>query len=135
MLYALAKALHLIVMVIWLAGMVFVPLMVRSFGAEGPPLDVAARLRRVFSLLCTPAMIAVWALGLWIASSGGWLTSSWLLAKMAVVIVLSGLHGAMVGQLRRAATDRGTTGALGVLHWPVLILLTVIVLLAVVRPI
>lgn len=41
-------------------------------------------------------MIVVWASGLFIASSGGWLTSGWMQAKLAVVIILSGLHGAMV---------------------------------------
>lgn len=134
MIYLIGKSLHLLAMVIWLGGMIFVPVAIRSFRDSQLPQDLLIKLSRVFALLCTPAMIAVWAVGLFIASAGGWLSDGWLLTKLAVVLVLSGLHGAMVGQLRRAATSGGSLGVLRNMHLPVIGMLLLIILLAVIRP-
>ncbi|SDE24207.1 Uncharacterised protein family (UPF0093) [Paracidovorax valerianellae] len=43
----------------------------------------------------------VWALGLGLAVWGGWLGTGWLNAKLAIVLVLSGLHGVLSGRLRQ----------------------------------
>lgn len=134
MIYTIAKSFHLFAMVVWMAGMIFVPVAVASFGAAGPGRELANAIKRVFSLLCTPAMIAVWVFGLWIASSGGWLSSGWLIAKMAAVLVLSGLHGAMVGQLRRVSEGSSPSAALRFMYLPVLLILLGVIVLAVFRP-
>ncbi len=134
MVYLGAKALHILAMVIWMSGMIFVPIAIRSYGPGSPPADACRRLSRIFASLCTPAMIAVWILGLYIASAGGWLSGGWLLTKLGLVVVLSGLHGAIAGQLRRAASEGGRAPLLGIMYLPVLVLLAAILFLAVLRP-
>ncbi|MDA8445859.1 CopD family protein [Paracidovorax valerianellae] len=46
-------------------------------------------------------LVMVWALGLGLAVWGGWLGTGWLNAKLAIVLVLSGLHGVLSGRLRQ----------------------------------
>jgi uncharacterized membrane protein len=134
MTYLAVKALHILGMVIWMAGMIFVSVVFRAYAPERPPAEVAQKLARSFGYLCTPAMIVVWTAGLFVASSGGWLSSGWMQAKLAGVIILSGLHGAMVGQLRRAGRLEGSPKALAVMQFPVIGLVLVAILLAVFRP-
>ena len=38
-------------------------------------------------------MLLVWALGLTLATAGHWFADGWLQAKLAFVLILSGLHG------------------------------------------
>lgn len=133
MIYQLAKALHLFAMVIWMSGMIFAPLAVGARGGTPDP-DLLARYRRLFGLVTTPAMLAVWVFGLILATSGGWLSSGWMLAKIGIVVVLSGLHGAIAGQLRRAAATGSGVGALGRLHYTVIGLVLAAIVLAVFRP-
>jgi len=51
----------------------------------------------------TPAMLMVWALGIVLAQQGGWFTLPWLQAKLALVVVLSAIHGVQLGAMRRLA--------------------------------
>lgn len=134
MIYLLVKATHLVAMVTWMAGMITVPLTLASFGPAGPAPETRVRLRRVFAALCTPAMLVVWVAGLTIATQGGWLGDVWLQIKLTLVIVLSGLHGAMSGQLRRVAAGGPVPALARNLHWAVLTILAIIVVLAVVKP-
>lgn len=134
MIYLLVKAAHLVAMVTWMAGMIAVPLILSGFGAAGPSLETRARLRSAFGVLCTPAMLVVWAAGLTIATQGGWFGDAWLQVKLTMVIVLSGLHGAMAGQLRRVAAGGPVPAFARNLHWGVLAILATIVVLAVVKP-
>ncbi len=135
--YTWLKALHLAAVLAWAGGMLLqsVVIAAASRGAlrsDGERLLGAVRAwdRRVTS----PALILVWALGIWVAVQGGWFTSAWLHAKLLLVLLLSGLHGAGVGVLRRVAAG---SAAPAVFRWlPVLVLvaLTAIALLVVVKP-
>ena len=54
--------------------------------------------RRLLRVIINPAMIATWILGLWLAWHGpdshyGWFNFGWLQAKLAIVILLSAVHG------------------------------------------
>lgn len=51
----------------------------------------------------TPAMLIVWTAGLAMGIEGGWFSEPWLQAKLVGVLILSGLHGAHSGALRRRA--------------------------------
>lgn len=129
MIYLAGKALHLVAMALWMGGMIVVPL-----AAAGAASDDIRRLRRVYATVATPAMIAVWLLGLSIATASGALQEGWLLAKLALVFVLSGLHGAIAGRLRRAAQRGGADPALARLPVAAAALLTAVAFLAVFRP-
>ena len=80
------------------------PVVAAPASAEAPT-EEQHRLVRILRAwhrrVTTPAMIVVWALGIALAFSGSWFSSSWLQVKLALVIVLSGLHGVQSGALRR----------------------------------
>lgn len=131
------KSLHVVAMVVWLSGMIFVPLALSRMAADGG-IDSrqAAQLRVGFSALATPAMMAVWALGLYLAYDLGYFGDAWLHAKLALVVAMSGLHGVLSGQLRQLAGARLAKPAAIVLklHWLVCLLLLGIVGLVIVKP-
>jgi putative membrane protein len=109
-LYLWLKALHVIAVISWMAGMLYLPrLFVYHCAAE--PGSVQSETfkvmeRRLLKAIINPAMIATWLLGLWLAWSGGWFAAPWLHAKLALVLVLSGLHGFFVRCVRDFAADR-----------------------------
>jgi len=51
-------------------------------------------------------MIVTWLAGLYLAWSGHWFSSPWLHAKLALVIVLSGVHGFFSRSVKDFAADR-----------------------------
>ncbi|WP_343070004.1 CopD family protein [Jannaschia sp. Os4] len=100
--YDLAKAAHILSVMVWVAGMAVAAMALR-FPAAGA-LDALKRFDR---RVTTPAMLAAWGFGLVLATRGGWFDEAWMGAKIALVLVLSGLHGALTGRLRRRAWDGG----------------------------
>lgn len=84
----------------------------------------------------TPAILLVWVLGLSLALQGHWFHSTWLLAKLAVVLALSAWHGVQSGTLRRLAGGAPARPARAGRLVPLAILIAAlaIVLLAVLKP-
>jgi protoporphyrinogen IX oxidase len=64
--------------------------------------------RRLLKAIINPAMIATWVLGLWLIWSGGWYAAHWLWAKLALVLILSAVHGLYTRYVREFAADRNT---------------------------
>src|SRR5690606_15303019 len=104
------KALHVISVIAWMAGLLYLPrLFVYHAGAEaGSIQDETFRImeRRLYRGIATPAMIASWVFGLWVAFGFGVVDFSqgWMWLKAALVIALSGYHG-WLGALRRAFAE------------------------------
>ena len=61
--------------------------------------------RRLLKAIMTPAMVVAWIAGLWMAVSSGAIGEGWFQAKLLAVLILSGAHGMMVGQVKRFARD------------------------------
>lgn len=96
MIYTLAKAAHLISLFVWIGGMVAVAVSLRH------PVGAQLKILRTYDHSVTsPAMIAAWGFGLFLAWQGGWYSQPWLWAKLALVLALSGIHGALSGSLRQ----------------------------------
>lgn len=96
--YLWLKALHIIAVIAWMAGMLYLP---RLFvyhhqaqkGGEAEALFVAME-RRLLKFITTPALIAVWLFaGLMLYANQGLFASGWFQIKLAAVIGISGLHG------------------------------------------
>ena len=115
MLYATLKTLHLLALISWMAGMLYLPrLFVYHASAEAGSVQsetFKVMERRLLRGIVTPAMIATWIFGLWLAHQGGFMRSGWLHAKLALVLVLSGLHGYLAAATRRFAEDRNVQTA------------------------
>ncbi|MEJ8574958.1 protoporphyrinogen oxidase HemJ [Microbaculum marinum] len=111
-LYLWFKALHVIAIIAWMAGMLYLPrLFVYHCDAPvGSPQSETFKVmeRRLLRAIINPAMAATWVLGLWLAWDGGWFSSGWLHAKLALVIAMSAVHGMFVGYVRAFAEDRNT---------------------------
>jgi len=95
--YLWVQAFHVIAVIFWMAGLFMLPryLVYHMETVVGSPEDAAwiereARLKRI---ILTPGIIAVWVLGLAVATSYGFAGNGWLHAKIAVVFLLSGYHG------------------------------------------
>jgi protoporphyrinogen IX oxidase len=108
--YPWIKALHVIAVISWMAGMLYLPrLFVYHCEAPiGSPQSETFKLmeRRLLRAIINPAMVASWVLGLWLAWEGGFLKAGWLHGKLVLVLILSGLHGFLTRCVREFAEDR-----------------------------
>ena len=110
--YLWLKALHIISVIAWMAGMLYLPrLMVYHTGvAVGSEASETFKVmeRRLLKAIINPAMIATWVFGLWLAWRGGFFVDGWLHAKIALVLVMSGFHGFLSRQVWAFAADANT---------------------------
>lgn len=102
--YLWVKAVHLIFVIFWMAGMFMLP---RYFIYHHPVAPGSAedrlwidRERRLLRIIINPAMMVSWIFGLMLAFNIGW-AGGWLHAKLLLVLALSGYHGWLAG-LRKA---------------------------------
>ena len=112
MLYLWIKALHVIAIIAWMAGMLYLPrlFVYHTQAPKGSPQSDMLKLmeRRLLKAIINPAMIATWLLGLWLAWTGGFLTQPWFHGKLTLVVLMSGVHGYFAGAVRKFAEDRNT---------------------------
>ena len=138
--YEWLKAFHIIAVIAWMAGMLYLPrLFVYHCAADVGSMQsetFKVMERRLLRAIMTPAMIVTWLLGLWLAWRGGFFVAPWLHAKLALVILLSGLHGMMSRFVKDFAADRNrkTTKFYRIFNEIPTVLLIVVVILAVVKP-
>jgi protoporphyrinogen IX oxidase len=109
-LYPWFKAFHVIAVMSWMAGMLYLPrLFVYHCGAEkGSRQSETFKVmeRRLLRGILNPAMVASWALGLWMVYDGGWMSAHWLHFKLLLVVVLSAVHGMLARWTVDFAADR-----------------------------
>lgn len=102
--YSLLKSAHVAAALTFAGGLlvtaVLLPASRRLSLAARPVAHVALRWSR---RVTTPAMLLVWSLGLALATEGHWFSDLWLQLKLALVVVLSAVHGVQSGALRRWA--------------------------------
>jgi putative membrane protein len=67
--------------------------------------------RRLLRVIINPAMLLVWITGPLLAWLEGVYMEPWFHAKVALVLVMSGLHGALSRWRRDFAEDRNTRSA------------------------
>lgn len=115
MLYDYVKALHVIAVIAWMAGMLYLPrLMVyHCDAAPGTAQSETFKVmeRRLLKAIINPAMIVAWIAGLWLAWTGGWYVAGWFHAKLALVLAMSAMHGMLSRWVRDFAGDRNTRPA------------------------
>ena len=96
--YLWLKAAHLIMVIGWMAGMMYLP---RLFvyqhqsekGGEAERMFIQMQ-RRLLKGIINPAMVLVWVLGiLMLIANPAILSSGWFHVKLALVIAISAVHG------------------------------------------
>ncbi len=110
--YEWIKALHVIAVIAWMAGMLYLPrLFVYHCEAEiGSKQSETFKVmeRRLLKGIINPAMIATWLAGLYMVWAGHWYLSGWFHAKFLLVLILSGVHGMLSRRVKEFAADRNT---------------------------
>ncbi|MBV8427675.1 MAG: protoporphyrinogen oxidase HemJ [Hyphomicrobiales bacterium] len=105
--YNIVKSLHIISIVAWMAGMLYLPRLFVYHAQSAPSSDARSMFAtmegRLLRTIMLPAMLASWGFGLWLATLGGAWAQGWLHAKLAFVVVLSGLHGFFAKEARKLA--------------------------------
>jgi len=113
--YEWIKAFHIIAVIAWMAGMLYLPrLFVYHCAAETGSVQsetFKVMERRLLRAIINPAMVATWVFGLWLAWLGpdsryGWFASGWLWAKIILVLGLSAVHGLLARWRKDFARDR-----------------------------
>ena len=108
--YDWIKALHVIAVISWMAGMLYLPrLFVYHCEAEaGSKQSETFKVmeRRLLKAIINPAMIVTWLAGLYLAWAGHWYLSGWFHVKFTLVLVMSGIHGFLSRCVKDFAADR-----------------------------
>ncbi len=139
-LYLWMKAGHVISVIAWMAGMLYLPRLF-VYHSDSEPGSVQSETfklmeRRLLRGIINPAMIATWGFGIWLAWHGFAFKGGWLHAKIALVVLMSAMHGYLSASVRRFAADRNEKPAR---HWRIVnevptLLMIAIVVLVVVKP-
>ena len=138
--YLWLKAFHIIAVIAWMAGMLYLPrLFVYHCAAlPGSPQSETFKVmeRRLLKAIINPAMIATWVLGLWLAWRAGWWQAGWLHAKIGLVVGMSAVHGFFARCVKDFAADRNTrsAGFYRLFNEVPTLLMIAIVILVVVKP-
>jgi protoporphyrinogen IX oxidase len=108
--YEWLKAFHVIAIIAWMAGMLYLPRLF-VYHCEAQPGSKQSETfkvmeRRLLKAIINPAMIVSWVLGIWLVWSGGWYRSGWFHAKLVLVLALSALHGFFMRWVRDFGADR-----------------------------
>jgi protoporphyrinogen IX oxidase len=142
MLLAYIKAFHVIAIIAWMAGLLYLPrlLVYHAASRRGSEQSETFKVmeRRLLRFITTPAMLASWVLGLILAFSGviDWSRDGWFHAKLALVLALSAFHGLLAMWTKDFALDRNTRSArfYRIANEVPTVLMICIVILVVVRP-
>lgn len=138
--YHWIKALHLLSLIAWMAGLFYLPrLYVYHAGVEkGSETSELFKImeRRLLRAITTPAMIATWIFGIWLITIVGMQGSGWLHAKIGLVLMLSAYHGFLAKWRKDFANDANTHSGkfYRYINEIPTVLLILIVILAVLKP-
>jgi protoporphyrinogen IX oxidase len=112
--YNLLRGLHLLAVIAWMAGMLYLPRLYAYHTETAPPgseFDANFQVweAKLLRIIINPAMILTWLLGLaliWVNATqirGGWdfLAQPWMIVKLIGVLFLSGWHGFLAGARKK----------------------------------
>jgi len=135
MLYLWIKALHIVFIASWFAGLFYLPRIFVNLADETNPaalqrlLGMARRLYRFTTILMVPALL----LGLWLGMMFG-MKHGWLHAKLTLVVLAIGYHhacGSILKKFERGANTRSHKWYRWFNEVPVVLLLAIVVLVTV----
>ncbi|MBL9096751.1 MAG: protoporphyrinogen oxidase HemJ [Alphaproteobacteria bacterium] len=103
-LYPWMKSFHIIAVIAWMAGMLYLPRLFVYHCETAPGTPEYERFkvmeRKLMRIIINPSMIVVWVLGLILAETLHAWTETWFILKLILVTALSALHG-MLSRWRR----------------------------------
>ncbi len=138
--YDWIKALHVIAIISWMAGMLYLPrLFIYHCDAEaGSKQSETFKLMegRLLQVIINPAMVFAWVTGLWLAWQSGFYKAGWFHGKFLLVLLLSAAHGYLSANVRAFNEDRNVKSPR---HWRIVnevptVLMIGIIVLVIVKP-
>ena len=138
--YLWVKALHIIAVIAWMAGMLYLPrlFIYHCAAAPGSVQSETFKImeRRLLRAIINPAMIAAWIFGLMLVAHLDVWSAPWMSAKFALLLAMTAIHGAFARWRRHFANDanRHTARFYRFMNEVPTVLLIGIVILVVVRP-
>ena len=138
--YLWNKALHVISVIAWMAGMLYLPRLY-VYHCDAEPGGVQSETfkvmeRRLLRAIINPAMIAAWVFGIMLVIHGELWREGWFHAQFVLLIAMSSVHGFFARWRRHFAADANRHDAryYRIMNEVPTVLLIAIVILAVVRP-
>lgn len=139
-LYLWVKALHIIAVISWMAGLFYMPRLF-IYHTEAEPGSVQSETfkmmeKRLLKVIMNPAMMLTWVFGLYLAWSTYRFQGGWLHAKIALVVLLTAVHIFFSRSVKAFARDENLRSAR---FWRYMneaptLLMIAIVILVVVKP-
>ena len=139
--YEIVKALHIISVIAWMAGLLYLPRLF-VYHADTPSGSVQAETfkimeRRLLKAIMNPAMIFTFIFGIWmLILAPALLTEMWMMIKIVCVFGLAGCHGLFSRMRRDLENDRLPYSSKVYRIWneAPTVLMIIIVVMVVVKP-
>ena len=136
------KAFHVIAVIAWMAGLLYLPRLFVYHAPTVPGDKISEQLktmeRRLLVFIMTPTAVAVWLLGGLAMKAAGYGSPLplWLVWKLVLVTVMTGMHGLLAWHWKQFETDRRRFSAryFRAVNEVPTILMIAIVLLVVLKP-
>lgn len=116
MIYLVLKSLHLAAVLIFVGGLMTLAVVTSGWVRVLVVLlphekSIGRAILRWDRYVTVPAMLATWAMGLSLAMIGVWHGQGWMLGKIALVVLLSGLHGLLRAKVKTRTDGMPTSGS------------------------
>jgi putative membrane protein len=138
--YLWIKAFHLVAVISWMAGMLYLPRLFVYHAAARPGSEqwetFKVMERRLLKFIMAPAMGVTWILGIVLVLQGQWLGAGWFRAKIVLVVAMTLTHGLFSHWANDFAHDRNLRSQkfYRIANEIPTVMLIAIVVLAVVKP-
>ncbi len=134
------KALHIVAVIAWMAGMLYLPrlFVYHADAHKGSAISETFKImeRRLLKSIINPSMIVVFLTGPTLAYLTGYWQSPWLHVKFALALGLGALHGYFARYVKTFASDANQRPArfFRILNEAPTVLMILIVILVAVKP-
>jgi putative membrane protein len=108
----IAVVLHVLGVVVWVGGTVTAAWTAASLVSDGEKKALSA-VRKALLMIGAPGMLLAWVGGLAMLIPGWdhYRHAGWMHGKLTIALILSALHGVLVGRVRRAAAGTASPTA------------------------
>jgi len=139
--YEIIKSLHIISVISWMVGLLYLPRLfvyhadTQTGSVQGETFKVMER--RLQKAIMTPAMVASFIFGLWmLALNPSLFSEPWFHVKVAALLLMAGVHGKFSKMRRLLENDEKPLSSKAYRIWNEVptILMIVIVVMAVAKP-
>lgn len=141
MMYLWIKALHILAIISWMAGLLYLPRLYvyHAMVETGSARDITFQLmeRRLLKAIMNPAMIASFFFGFWmVLLNPDLLSQGWFHIKLASVLLLAGVHGKFAVMRKAFAEGRANRSDRYYRVWNEVptVLMIIIVIMVVIQP-